>query len=99
VEAEMDKVLDGRKICSEADFHRELSTLLEMGSDYGCNIDAVWDRLSTDVERPLTLVWKHADDSRRRIGEDFNRIIAVLERLKRQDEEWNLQYRFDFRLE
>jgi len=46
-------ILDGTKIQTEQDFHKLLSGLLNFGSYYGNNLDALWDRLSTDVERPI----------------------------------------------
>lgn len=95
----MEHILDGRRIHTAIDFHREISDLLDMGPYYGRNLDALWDRLSTDIERPVTLVWQSADESRRFLKEEFDRIIGVLERVKRQDEEWNLKERFDYRLE
>lgn len=95
----MDSILEGRAIRSEADFHREIGVLLDMGPYYGGNLDALWDRLSTDVERPITLVWKDSAESHRRLGGYFDRIVNVLERVKRQDEAWNLRERFNYRLE
>ena len=95
----MEHTLDGRLIRTALDFHREIGELLDMGPYYGRNLDALWDRLSTDIERPITLVWKDAEESRRALREEFDRIIDVLERVKKQDEEWNLIDRFDYRLE
>jgi ribonuclease inhibitor len=95
----MERILDGRRIHSALEFHREIGELLDMGPYYGRNLDALWDRLSTDVERPITLVWKNADDSRRALGPEFDRIVGVLDRVKRQDAAWNLEERFDYRLE
>ena len=38
-------------------------------------------------------------ESRRCLGAEFDRIIGVLERVKKQDEVWKLRDRFDYRLE
>lgn len=91
--------LDGAKITSEPDFHREISRLLDFGEYYGGNLDALWDRLSTDVERPLVLAWKHSSESRAAMGERFDKIIGVLMRVEHQDKEWGLEERFELRLE
>ncbi len=78
--------LDGRKIGSAVDFHVEIARLLDLGPYYGKNLDALWDRLSFDVERPLLLRWTHASVSRRAMGEkDFEGIKQVLERAQRYD--------------
>ncbi len=49
--------LDGTQIRTEADFHRHVAALLDFGPYYGHNLDALWDRLSTDVPRPVHLIW------------------------------------------
>lgn len=91
--------IDGASIDSEARFHEVLGSLLGFGAAYGRNLDALWDRLSADVPRPITLVWKSSSMSRQRLGARFHDIIAVLHRVKAQDEEWGLTERFSFRLE
>ncbi len=98
VEVAMEREIDGARIYSESDFHREISSLLEFGEYYGQNLDALWDRLSTDVERPLTLVWKNSAMSKTQLGDAFDRIVNVLQRVKNQDEVWGLADHFDFRL-
>ncbi|EKY3120947.1 barstar family protein, partial [Cronobacter turicensis] len=50
-------ILDGKKIENESEFHSVMSDLLNFGPYYGRNLDALWDRLSTDVERPVKIIW------------------------------------------
>ena len=95
----MNRILEGKAIHSEVEFHQVIGSLLDMGPFYGSNLDALWDRLSTDIERPITLVWKDSGESRKQLGPAFDRIVEVLERAKRQDERWSLRDRFDYRLE
>lgn len=95
----MEREIDGTRIHSESDFHRAVSSLLDFGEYYGHNLNALWDRLSADVERPLTLVWKDSAISKARLGDMFDAIVAVLLRVKQQDEDWGLAGRFDFVLE
>lgn len=95
----MNVIVDGRAIASEDDFHRALCEVLEMGPYYGHNLDALWDRLSTDIERPVTLVWTHSAESRRRLGSTFDQIVDVLEGVKQQDAGFGWAERFDYRLE
>ncbi|WP_127502350.1 barstar family protein [Actinoplanes solisilvae] len=79
-------VLDGNRVKSEADLHRELARLLDFGPHYGANLDALWDRLSTDVERPVHLYWAASAVSRAAIGSlVFDRIERVLRATVEQD--------------
>ncbi|MEV7025641.1 barstar family protein [Kitasatospora sp. NPDC093558] len=78
--------VDGLTIRREADLHVLLARELDFGPYYGHNLNALWDRLSTDVERPVELVWQHSEASRAQLGaESFERIAALLERVVRQD--------------
>ncbi|MCO1597711.1 barstar family protein [Micromonospora sp. RHAY321] len=78
--------LDGRRISSAAEFHAEIARLLDFGPHYGKNLDALWDRLSFDVGRPVRLIWNHVRVSRKALGRvDFDRIVAVLRRAEECD--------------
>ncbi|MGI5175789.1 barstar family protein [Dactylosporangium sp. CA-152071] len=71
--------LDGNQIRSEADFHRHVAALLDFGPYYGHNLNALWDRLTTDVPRPVHFIWTAARASRSAMGRTaFNRIEDVL---------------------
>ncbi|MGW2857185.1 barstar family protein, partial [Streptomyces sp. NPDC001215] len=61
--------IDGAAIRSESDLHEFLSRALDFGPYYGANLSALWDRLSTDVERPVEIVWKESELSRTALGE------------------------------
>jgi ribonuclease inhibitor len=92
--------IDGPTICSEADFHALLAQELDFGPYYGHNLDALWDRLTTDVERPVELVWQNAETSRVQLGAAlFDRISALLERVARRDETYEENKRFTIRFE
>ncbi|UJR78592.1 barstar family protein [Sandaracinus amylolyticus] len=100
VESKMRHGLAGSRVRSESDFHRELSALLDFGPHYGCNLNALWDRLSADLERPILLVWTKSEQSRAAMGTaTFDAIVAVLERTRRQDLDFGWSDRFDYRVE
>jgi len=61
--------IDGAAIRSEADLHGFLSQTLDFGASYGANLSALWDRLSTGVERPIEMVWKKSEISKAALGE------------------------------
>ncbi|MFC0032531.1 barstar family protein [Micromonospora chaiyaphumensis] len=88
--------LDGRRVRSEAEFHVEIARLLDFGPYYGKNLDALWDRVSFDVERPVRLVWTHAGVSRKAMGKgDFERIVAILRRAEERDRRRDDDERFE----
>jgi ribonuclease inhibitor len=90
--------IDGRTINSEHDFHRAVVEKMDVGPYYGHNLDALWDRLSTDVERPVLLIWLHAEASKQNLGEDFDRIVTVLRRVEEQDANFGWEDRFSLQL-
>lgn len=73
-----------------------MSDLLDFGPYYGRNLDALWDRLSTDIERPVKIIWLHSELSRQNLGESFDRIIQIFERTRQQDITFKWDERFDY---
>lgn len=87
--------INGAAIRSERDLHEILSRALDFGPYYGANLSALWDRLSTDVERPVEIVWKMSGMSRAALGESkFEKIRALLLRVQSQDESLGWPDRF-----
>jgi len=91
--------IDGAKIQSEADFHREIARALNFGHNYGGNLDALWDVLSRDVERPISLVWKNARHSRIAMPGGFERIVTLLRAVAEQDAGFVADERFELIIE
>ncbi len=58
-------ILDGRDIHTESDLHRILAEIMDFGPCYGRNLDALWDCLSKDIERPIIITWCHSDLSKK----------------------------------
>jgi ribonuclease inhibitor len=95
----MNVEIDGTRIASEADFHRELSSSLALPAYYGANLDALWDIMSTDVARPVHLVWRNSKLSQAAMPERFEAIAAVLRDVEKQDKDFGWSDRFTFSLE
>ena len=93
------KTLEGRTIRSENDFHLAIAAALEFPGYYGKNLDALWDVMTGDVERPITLIWRDSQESRQVLGERFDVIVGILRRVEQQDLTWGLEEKFEFRLE
>ena len=91
----MEIVINGSDIKTEADFHKHLAVALDFPPHYGSNLDALWDILSTDIERPITLVWENSAVSKEAMGDEFTRIHDLLNRVVTQDIEWGLEEKFE----
>ena len=92
----MKVVIEGQNIYVEKDFHRQFVSQAEFPNHYGYNLDALWDSLSVDVERPLHLVWRDATLSRERLGKRFDLIISVLARVVAFDAQSTHECKFTF---
>ncbi|WP_040777793.1 barstar family protein [Nocardia pneumoniae] len=79
--------IDGTQIRTHADLHHALWAPLDFGPYYGHNLAALWDRLTTDVERPVEIVWENSGVSRELMGvEAFEAISSVLIKAAERDE-------------
>jgi ribonuclease inhibitor len=86
----------GKKINNEQDFHDQLAEALNVQQYYGGNLAALWDLLSVSVERPINLVWFDAMESKPKLGDVFDKIIAILEQVKLQDEKFGWDDKFTY---
>lgn len=90
--------LDGAFTLSEKEFHSIISLSLNFGPYYGNNLDALWDRLSSDIERPVKIIWLNSELSRVGLGNYFYKIIEVFKGVKLQDLNFNREDKFDYEL-
>lgn len=90
--------LDGLSISSEQEFHKRLASAFSVSQYYGNNLNALWDLLSTDVERPIELVWNNSEYSEERMGDSFRKILIIFDRVKNQDESFGLDEKFSYQL-
>jgi ribonuclease inhibitor len=86
-------VLDGREMRTRDQFHAAVKRELSLPEYYGNNLDALWDSLTTDVPRPVSIEWNHSALSREYLGEYFDQIRSLLEDLKRQDPDFSFELR------
>jgi ribonuclease inhibitor len=91
--------IDGREVLTEAHLHRLLRGALDFGPYYGSNLDALWDRLTLDVPRPVRLIWTHWQVSKRNLGaKRFGKICDLLRAVEAEDQERGYEERFEFEL-
>lgn len=83
--------LDGKQISSLNDLYDQLSTGLSLPGHFGRNLDALWDVLSSDVEGPFEIRWKHAADSKKSMGKDFDMAVKLLKDLEKERDDFELR--------
>ena len=84
----------GESFKTEKDFHKQIATSLGVEEYYGCNLDALWDLLSASIERPIILIWQNSAISKAKLGDDFDKIIQILDEVKAQDEVYGWEDKF-----
>ena len=67
------------EIRSPAQFYDEVARQLDFPAHFGRNLDALWDVLANDIEGPLEIVWQDTGLSRKAMGDDFAKLVALLE--------------------
>lgn len=90
--------IDGREIRSEHDLHAALKRHLDLGPYYGNNLNALWDVLTTDVERPLRIIWYNSEATIAHMKQRFDIICEVLTRLAEQEKSLSPERRFEFEI-
>jgi ribonuclease inhibitor len=83
-------ILDGKAIHSLDDFYDQMTQQLALPRQFGRNLDALWDVLSTDIEGPFEIIWHFSQDSKTVIGQDFVRIIKVFHELENERTDFTL---------
>ncbi len=83
--------LNGSAIGSLDDLYDRISILLNLSEHFGRNLDAIWDVLSTDVEGPFEIIWRQADQSKKLMGKDFNRVVKLFKELEKERDDFKLK--------
>ena len=71
-------------------FHAQIAAAFSFPHYYGRNLNALWDVLRIDTERPVELVWLNSAVSKDAMGADFERIMDLFRDLAADDEEHGL---------
>ncbi len=86
-------ILPGKEIRSLDDLYDEFTKRLPFPDYFGRNLDALWDVLSTDIEGPIEVMWEDAATSAEAMGEDFERVAALLKDLEEEREDFRVTFR------
>jgi RNAse (barnase) inhibitor barstar len=73
-------VLDGATLPDAAAVYRTLGEALGTPPYFGHNPDALWDAITEYGGEPIEIVWRNSAHSAARLGEQFDDIVAVLQR-------------------
>lgn len=84
-------IIDGGSIKSTNDFHKSIKRLLNFPEYYGENLDALWDCL-TDIEMPLTIIWKDHEISAAYLNVSFTKIAKVFNHFETQLKGFAIKY-------
>jgi ribonuclease inhibitor len=85
VEGQVMLVIDGADVASEDDFQSLLAGHPKVPNFYGRNLDALWDTITGLIERPFSIVWFNTEQSRARMEDGFDRVVAVLKEAEQRD--------------
>lgn len=83
--------LNGNTIHSLDDLYDRISNLIDLPEHFGRNLDALWDVLSTGVEGHFEIIWRHADNSKKFMGKDFDRAVKLFEELEKERDDFKLK--------
>lgn len=92
-------VIDGSSIQTTKDIYQMLNQELDFGPYFGNNINALWDVLSTDVERPFVIHWINAEVSKKQMGYDFDLFVDLFHRLEEYDQSHSWEEKFQFHID
>jgi len=85
-------ILEGSRIKTIEDFHREIKNVLELPDYYGNNLDALWDCLTGWIETPLTLIWKDFGISKTNLGSLSEKVVSVLIKAEKEVTGFKVEY-------
>ena len=92
----MKLIIDGNSVSSAKDIHKIFQDECDFGPYYGKNLHALWDMLTTEVERPFVVHWVNISESKRCLGEQYEQFIKLFEDLERYDLDLGLREPFQF---
>ena len=92
-------VIDGKKFSLIEDIHCFLAKEMDFGPFYGKNFSALWDFLSTEVERPIEIKLINSKMLEKKLSENYHRLVYVFEKMEKYDEEMGFKEKFIFTIQ
>lgn len=78
-------IIDGEKVETLRDVHNVLKDDLDFGQYYGFNLNALYDRLARDIERPFTITIRNGHELIRKFGQPAIDILMLLREIEIDD--------------
>jgi ribonuclease inhibitor len=78
-------------IRSLVQFYDEVARQLDFPDHFGRNLDALWDVLTNDIEGPLEIVWQDTALSQAAMGDDYAKLVALLEEVAEERDDMALK--------
>ncbi len=69
---------DGRRLASQEDFYRQLTTQYISVFEFGDSLDALWDWLTGELPLPLTINFNHLSQAQLQPDQPLAPIFALL---------------------
>ena len=82
-----------RDIRTLAGFYDELARQLAFPAHFGRNLDALWDVLTGEVAGPFEIVWEGSAQAQVNLGEDYDRLVALLDVLAAERDDFTFVLR------
>lgn len=89
----MEVILEGNKIKTIEDFHKEINERLEFPDNYGNNLDALWDCLTGWIEPPVTIIWKDFELSKENLGDFASKAKQIFEDAEKEIDGFKIECR------
>ena len=67
-------------------FHAQIAEAMSFPHYYGRNLNALWDVLRIDIEKPTQLIWLNSTYSNEAMGADFATIVSLCHELTAEDD-------------
>ena len=81
--------LKGEEISNLIEIYDVLAKRLAFPPHFGRNLDALWDFLSTDQEKPLTIRWINSEESQFSLGDQFDKLIELFDQLSEERKDFH----------
>lgn len=75
-------VLNGKDFKTIEELHTTLQQILELPAEYGCNLDALWDSLTGQIELPMQIEWLNYEQSREYLGDYAEQVLGLMEEVQ-----------------
>jgi ribonuclease inhibitor len=85
--------LSGKAVQTLEQFYDEMALLFRLPAHFGRNLDALWDVLTAEVQGPVELIWEESAVSKKTLGKDYARLIALFRDVEKERGDFTVRFR------